>query len=91
MATASHLEMKRAEVPSCLRLQQPQNTPLFSLLIRHVPIKRPYYENCLNVYITIVMLHLEITTRKSIHLLKLNRFLHNEKVCNLILINQGDK
>lgn len=51
MATASHLEkMEKAEVPSCLRLQQPQNTPLRSLLVRHVPIKCSYYKNCLKVY-----------------------------------------
>lgn len=41
---------ERAEVPSCLWLQQLQNTPLHSFLIRHAPIKFPYYKNCLRVY-----------------------------------------
>lgn len=35
------------------------------------------------------MRHLTVTTRKSLHLLKWNRLLHNGKVCNLILINRG--
>lgn len=93
MATASHLEMERAEVPRCSWLQQPQNTPLHSLLITHVPIKCSNHKNCLKVYHSLHYYYcdagLKNTTRKSIHLLKLNKFLHNGKVCNLILINYG--